>query len=104
MWAKWGATKDGKIVAAEARVVGDAGAYNYTSSKVLGNANLMITGPYDIPNCHTDTYGVYTNNIPCGAFRGFGSPQAAICAEGQMNKLALALNMDPVELRLKNSI
>ena len=104
MWAKWGATSDGTIVAAEARVVGDAGAYNYTSNKVLGNANLCVTGPYDIPNCHIDTYGVYTNNIPCGAFRGFGAPQAALCAEGQMNKLAQALEMDPLVLRLKNSI
>ena len=104
MWAKWGATRDGKIVAAEARVVGDAGAYNYTSSKVLGNANMMITGPYEIPNIHVDTYGVYTNNIPSGAFRGFGAPQAAFSAEGQMNKLATALDIDPVELRLKNAI
>lgn len=102
--AKWGATKDGKIVAAEATVIGDAGAYNYTSNKVLGNANLMVSGAYEIPNVHVDTYAVYTNNIPCGAFRGFGAPQALLAAEGQMNKLAVALNIDPVELRLKNSI
>jgi CO/xanthine dehydrogenase Mo-binding subunit len=49
-----------------------------------------------------DTYGVYTNNIPCGAFRGFGAPQAALAAESQMNKLAVALNIDPLEIRLKN--
>ena len=104
MWAKWGATKDGEIVAVESRVVGDSGAYNYTSTKVMANANLMITGPYVIPNIHIDTYGVYTNNIPCGAFRGFGAPQAALCAEGQMTKLAEALDMDPLEIRLKNSI
>ncbi|MBZ0292177.1 MAG: xanthine dehydrogenase family protein molybdopterin-binding subunit [Anaerolineae bacterium] len=101
---RWGATKDGMIVAAEARVVGDAGAYNYTSTKVMGNANLMVTGAYVIPNCHIDTYGVYTNNIPCGAFRGFGAPQGLFAAEGQINKLALALNMDPLEIRLKNSV
>ncbi|TVR23296.1 MAG: aldehyde oxidase [Anaerolineaceae bacterium] len=104
MWAKWGATRDGRVIAVEARVVGDAGAYDYTSTKVLANANLMITGPYEIENAHIDTYGVYTNNIPCGAFRGFGAPQAAVCAEGQMNKLAQALGMDAVEIRLKNSI
>ncbi len=103
-WAKWGATNDGRIVAVESRVVADAGAYNYTSTKVLANANLMVTGPYEIDNIHIDTYGVYTNNIPCGAFRGFGAPQAAVCAEGQINKLAQALNLDPVEIRLKNSI
>ncbi|MBZ0276442.1 MAG: xanthine dehydrogenase family protein molybdopterin-binding subunit [Anaerolineae bacterium] len=102
--AKWGATKDGRLVAAESVVIGDAGAYNYTTNKVMGNANLMATGPYEIPNIHLDTYGVYTNNIPTGAFRGFGGPQGAFAAEGQMNKLAEALNMDPVELRLKNAL
>ncbi len=104
MWAKWGATRDGQIVAVESRVIGDSGAYNYTSTKVMANANLMITGPYEIPHIHIDTYGVYTNNIPCGAFRGFGAPQAALCAEGQINKLAQALDMDPLVIRLKNSI
>jgi CO/xanthine dehydrogenase Mo-binding subunit len=102
--ARWGATHDGKLVAAQATVIGDAGAYNYTSNKVMGNANLMATGPYVIPNAHIDTYGVYTNNIPCGAFRGFGAPQGAFAAEGQMNKLAAALGIDPLELRVRNSI
>lgn len=104
MWAKWGATNDGKIVAAEARALGDAGAYNYTSTKVMGNTNLMITGPYEIPNIHVDTYGIFTNNVPSGAFRGFGGPQGAFCAEGQINKLAEALNMTPVEIRMANCL
>ena len=102
--AKWGATKEGKLTAVSAEVIGDAGAYNYTSTKVLGNAQLTVTGPYEIPNIHVDTYTVYTNNIPSGAFRGFGAPQALLAAEGQMNRLAAALNMDPLEIRLKNSI
>jgi CO/xanthine dehydrogenase Mo-binding subunit len=101
---KWGATRDGKVVAAEAVVIGDAGAYNYTTNKVMGNANLMVTGPYEIPNIHVDTYGIYTNNIPCGAFRGFGGPQGAFAAEGQMNRLAEALGMDPVEIRMRNAL
>ncbi len=100
--AKWGASQEGKIVAAEVTVIGDVGPYNYTSSKVMGNANLCCTGPYEIPNIHVDTYGVITNNIPTGAFRGFGGPQGALAAEGQMNKLAEALNMDPVEIRRRN--
>jgi CO/xanthine dehydrogenase Mo-binding subunit len=100
--AKWGATRDGKIVAAEATIIGDAGPYNYTSTKVMGNANLCCTGPYEIPNIHLDTYGVITNNIPTGAFRGFGGPQGAMAAEGQMNKLAQALGIDPVEIRARN--
>jgi CO/xanthine dehydrogenase Mo-binding subunit len=99
---KWGATKDGKVVAVEATVIGDAGAYAYTTSKVMGNANLTVSGPYEIPNIHIDTYGVFTNNIPTGAFRGFGGPQGAHAAEGQMNKLAEALGIDPVEIRARN--
>lgn len=101
---KWGATRDGMITAMEAEVVGDGGAYNYTSNKVLGNANLTVTGPYVAENIHVDTYTVYTNNIPSGAFRGFGAPQALFAAEGQMNKLAHALKMDPLEVRMKNTI
>lgn len=100
--AKWGATKDGKVVAAEATIIGDAGPYNYTTTKVMGNANLTCTGPYEIPNIHLDTYGIVTNNIPTGAFRGFGGPQGAFAAEGQMNKLAEALGIDPVEIRARN--
>jgi len=102
--ARWGATKSGKITAIFAEVVGDAGAYNYTSNKVLGNAQLTASGPYEVSNIHIDTYTVYTNNIPSGAFRGFGAPQALFAAEGQMNRLAHALNMDPLEIRLINTI
>jgi CO/xanthine dehydrogenase Mo-binding subunit len=101
---RWGARRDGKVVAIEATVIGDAGPYNYTSTKVLANANLMTPGPYEVPNVHVDTYAVLTNNICTGAFRGFGAPQAALAAEGMMNRLADTLGIDPVELRLKNSI
>jgi CO/xanthine dehydrogenase Mo-binding subunit len=103
-WIKtrWGATKDGRITAVEAELILDSGAYAYTSTKVLGNANLMVAGPYEIPHAHIDSYAVTTNNVPGGAFRGFGGPQGAFAAENQMNKLAEALGMDPVELRLKN--
>ena len=102
--AKWGATKDGKLVAAENEIIGDAGAYMYTTNKVLGNSTITSTGPYFIPNVRTDVYGVYTNNIPGAAFRGFGAPQALYMAELQMNKLAEKLGMDPVEFRLKNAL
>ncbi len=100
--AKWGARKDGKLVAMQAEVIGDAGGYAYTSTKVMGNANLMVSGPYEVPNAHIDTYAIYTNNIPTGAFRGFGGPQGAYAAEGMMNRLADALGMDPLEIRLRN--
>lgn len=99
---KWGATKDGKIIAAEVDLVADGGAYVYTSPKVLGNATLMCTGPYEIPNVKVDARAVYTNNIPNGAFRGFGGPQGAFAAEIQVGKLAEVLGMDPVEIRMRN--
>jgi CO/xanthine dehydrogenase Mo-binding subunit len=102
--AKWGATQDGKITAVESELIMDAGGYAYTSTKVLGNAHLMVAGPYEVPNAHIDSYTVYTNNVPSGAFRGFGGPQGAFVAENQMNKLAEALGIDPVEVRLKNCL
>ncbi len=102
--ARWGATKEGKLTAAKMEVIQDGGAYAYTSTKVLGNATLMCTGPYEVPNVHVDAYAVYTNHIPGGAFRGFGGPQGAFAAESQMNKLAEELGMDPVEIRMRNVI
>jgi CO/xanthine dehydrogenase Mo-binding subunit len=99
---RWGATRDGRVLAADVHVVADGGAYAYTSTKVLANATLMCTGPYNIPNVRVDSYAVYTNNIPGGAFRGFGGPQGAFAAETQMNRLAEALGFDPIEFRLIN--
>jgi len=100
--AKWGATRDGKVIAAETHVIADAGAYCYTTNKVLGNTTIVCSGPYEIPNISVDVDGYYTNNPPSGAFRGFGAPQGIFAAEMQMNKLAEALGMDPVELRMRN--
>jgi len=100
--SRWGANKDGKLIAADVEVIADGGAYAYTSTKVLGNATLMCTGPYEIPNVKVDSYAVYTNNLPNGAFRGFGGPQGAYAAETQMNRLAEKLNLDRVEIRRRN--
>ncbi|MCL4561154.1 MAG: xanthine dehydrogenase family protein molybdopterin-binding subunit [Chloroflexi bacterium] len=99
---RWGATREGKVIAAKVDLLADGGAYAYTSTKVLGNATLMCTGPYEIPNVSVGSSVVYTNNIPTGAFRGFGGPQGLFAAESQMNKLAEALSMDPIELRMRN--
>ncbi len=99
---KWGATREGRLTAAEVQAVADGGAYCYTTNKVLGNVTVTCTGPYEIPNVEVDVDGVYTNNPPGGAFRGFGAPQGIFAAEMQMNKLAQALEMDPVELRMRN--
>ena len=106
MWihARWGARRDGTLCAAQVEVVADAGAYAYTSTKVLGNTAVTCTGPYAWPHAQVDCYAVVTNNIPAGAFRGFGAPQGHFAAEQQMNKLAAALGMDPVQLRLKNAL
>jgi CO/xanthine dehydrogenase Mo-binding subunit len=102
--AKWGATKDGKLTAAETTFIADGGAYMYTTNKVLGNSTITQTGPYFIPNVKSDVYGVYTNNLPGAAFRGFGAPQAQFMAEMQMDKLAEKLGLDPVEFRLRNAL
>ena len=100
--AKWGAMRDGRIVAAEMDLTSDAGAYAYTSTKVLGNAVMASLGPYAIPNVKVVGRTVYTNNCPSGAFRGFGGPQGHFAAEMQVSKLAEALGMDAVELRRRN--
>ena len=76
---RWGATRAGMITSAEVEVIADGGAYAYTSTKVLGNATLMCTGPYEIPNVKVDAYAVYTNNIPGGAFRGFRRTPGRFC-------------------------
>jgi CO/xanthine dehydrogenase Mo-binding subunit len=100
--ARWGATKEGKIIAADVSLYADAGSYAYTSSTVLGNAVTMCTAPYEIPNVKVDGYAIYTNTIPNAAFRGFGGPQGAFAAESQINKLADVLGMDPIEIRMRN--
>jgi len=100
--AKWGADAEGRILAAQNWIYADGGAYAYTSTKVLGNATLLATGAYDVPNVSTDAYAVYTNNIPAGAFRGFGGPQALFMAEMQVDALAEALHIDPIEFRMRN--
>ncbi|HEX8683034.1 MAG TPA: molybdopterin cofactor-binding domain-containing protein [Ardenticatenaceae bacterium] len=99
---RWGASWSGRLIAAWAEVIQDAGAYAYTSTKVLGNSHLSVTGPYEWEAAHVDSYSVYTNNVPGGAFRGFGAPQGHFAAELQMNKLAEKLDMDPIALRLQN--
>jgi len=99
---KHGAKQDGTLVAIEAEVIADAGAYASTSMVVLANAASFAAGPYVIPNVHIDAYTVHTNNAVTMAMRGFGATQMPVGYEPQMDRLAEALDMDPVELRLKN--
>jgi len=97
-----GATKDGRLVAAEVELIADTGAYASNGPLVLSRAMFHATGPYAIPNVKVDAYCVYTNNTIAGSFRGFGNPQAHFAAESQMDALAEELGMDPLDFRLKN--
>jgi CO/xanthine dehydrogenase Mo-binding subunit len=97
--ARWGVKRDGTITAVETRLVADGGAYASTSIEVLKCAAIFAQGPYEFDNIATDGYVVYTNNVPSGAFRGFGSPQAHFAAESMMTRVAHAIGYDPVALR-----
>jgi len=99
---RWGATKGGRIAAVEAEVLADGGAYASTSVEVLKVAALFASGCYEVPNIAVDAYAVYTNNVPAGAFRGFGAPQAQFASEIMVTRLAHALGLDPIELRRRN--
>src|SRR5690606_17720821 len=100
---KTGAKKDGTLTAVEAELYGDAGAYASLSDKVMTRATTHATGPYNVPNAKIDCYAMYTNNPPSGAFRGFGVTQSAFAVEQNMDLIAEALGIDPVELRLRNA-
>jgi xanthine dehydrogenase D subunit len=104
MWYRHHATADGTLVNVEARLVFDGGAYASSSPAVIGNAACFAVGPYLTPNAFIDGWAMRTNNPPCGAMRGFGAVQTCFAHEAQMDKLAEALGMDPVDLRLKNAL
>lgn len=95
---------DGRIRRIEARFVFDGGAYASTSSAVLINAVTHAQGPYKCDNATVDGWAVRTNNLPCGAMRGFGVVQACFAHEGQMDRLAAAVGSDPVSIRLLNAM
>lgn len=101
---KVGATKDGKIVAFEGEQVDNSGAYNNQTQFMNWRANVHSTGPYEIDNVKTDTYGVFTNNIHSGAFRGYSSPSLIFAQEQLIEELAEELGMDEVELRRINCL
>jgi len=99
---RWGARKDGRITAVEAEVIADGGAYASTSVEVTKVATLFSSGCYKVPNISIDGYAIYTNNVPCGAFRCFGGPQSQFAVEIMVTRLAQALGIDPVEMRRIN--
>lgn len=104
IWMRHGATRDGRLAVVRGRLLLDGGAYASSSSAVVAVASTFAAGPYEVPNALIEGTVVYTNNPPCGAMRGFGSVQACFAYEAQMDKLARALEMDPVELRLANAL
>ncbi|RLT34281.1 MAG: aldehyde oxidoreductase, partial [Chloroflexi bacterium] len=101
---KTGARRDGTLTAVEAELYGDSGAYASLGEKVMTRATTHATGPYVVPHTKIDCYAMYTNNAPCGAFRGFGVTQSAFAVESNMDILAEELGMDPAELRRKNAM
>ena len=103
-WIRYGATREGRLVTADVRLLLDGGAYASSSPPVLGNAATFAAGPYEVPNVRTEATVVYTNNPPCGAMRGFGAPQVCFAHESAMDALAAELGVDPVELRLRNAL
>src|SRR6266536_3087898 len=104
VWAEHRATRDGRLVCVRTRILLDGGAYASSSTAVTSNAASFACGPYDVDNALVESTCVYTNNPPCGAMRGFGAVQTCFAAEAQMDKLAAALEIDPIELRLLNAL
>jgi CO/xanthine dehydrogenase Mo-binding subunit len=99
-----GADRDGRLVYVRAEIVLDGGAYASSTPAVVANAATLGAGPYVVPSVSIDSYGVYTNNPPCGAMRGFGAVQAAFAYESQMDRLAEAVGLDPAEIRIRNAL
>jgi CO/xanthine dehydrogenase Mo-binding subunit len=104
IWAEHRADGDGKLVCVRMKILLDGGAYASSSTAVCSNAASFACGPYAVPNALIECKAVFTNNPPCGAMRGFGAVQTCFAAEGQMDKLAAALAIDPVDLRLRNAL
>ena len=104
MWYRHEADEDGKLVKVEARLILDGGAYAHTSRAVIANAAYFVAGPYNCDNVVVVASAVKTNNPPCGAMRGFGAVQTGFASEMQMDRLAEALDMDPLELRRRNAL
>ncbi len=99
-----GAKRDGRLTAVQATLYGDGGAYASLSEKVLTRATTHASGPYHVPNVRADCYAMYTNNVPSGAFRGFGVTQSCFAVESNMDLLAAELGIDPFELRRMNAL
>jgi CO/xanthine dehydrogenase Mo-binding subunit len=104
MKMKTGADATGKILAFEASIIGDTGAYASYGPGTLTRSAVHVMGPYEVPNVKVDAYTVYTNNPQAGAMRGFGVPQVAFAHESQMDILAEKVGVSPLKIRLINAL
>jgi CO/xanthine dehydrogenase Mo-binding subunit len=101
---KMGLRRDGRIVAVEMRMICDGGAYGLSTEGVMRKAAILGAGPYNIPHLRMDTYGIYTNNTPSGAFRSFGALQSQFATESHLDICAERLGLDPFEIRRINAM
>jgi xanthine dehydrogenase D subunit len=104
MWYRHEADDEGGLVKVSARVILDGGAYAHTSRAVLANAGFFTVGPYRCDNVFVEAIATRTNNPPAGAMRGFGTVQVCFGYEMQMDKLAEALGLHPMEIRRRNAL
>jgi xanthine dehydrogenase D subunit len=104
MWYRHEADRQGNLVRVEARLVLDGGAYEETSSAVVANSAYFAVGPYRCPSVRITGIAARTNHPPAGAMRGFGANQPCFAYEAQMDRLAAALGIDPIEFRLRNAL
>src|SRR4029078_3300381 len=101
---RMGLMRDERIRALEMKMICDGGAYGLSTRGVMRNAAILAAGPYSIPNVKVDTYGIYTNNTPSGAFRSFGALQTAFATESPLDICAERLGLDPFEIRRINAM
>ncbi len=101
-WMRTAVDANGKIIARQAKIYMNTGAYAENSPLVCEKATNRCVGPYSIPNVQIDTYSVYTNTVPASSFRGFGCAQVTTPGESQIDELAAKINMDPYEFRRTN--
>jgi len=101
---RMGLMRDGRINALQMTMICDGGAYGLSTEGVMRKAAILGAGPYAIPNVRVDTYGIYTNNTPSGAFRSFGALQTQFATESHLDICAERLGLDPFEIRRINAM
>jgi len=101
---RMGLMRDGRILSLQMKMICDGGAYGLSTEGVMRKAAILAAGPYVIPNVRIDTFGIYTNNTPSGAFRSFGALQTAFATESHLDICAERLGLDPFLIRRINAM